>query len=78
MGRCKNCKYFKKNKTAEFIGGLNSGRCSSDKWVVHPNYYTESTQKFHKDSVAVTYYPQAGPDFGCIHFELKEMKIKEV
>lgn len=64
MGKnCETCKMWSHSGHSDDKLGI----CKSNKWNIHPNYYTCSSRETKDDMVEVTYLPATGKNFGCIH-----------
>jgi len=73
---CKNCKYWSSIRSPyEDKNGNNTGSCSNKKFI-----YAIDDKKIDSDGLrywdAEAYYAyfETGLNFGCIHFEKKELE----
>ena len=71
--KCKNCKYFQRN--TEPYDNNNFGECSCDKFVYdsYINEKEETDKLFYWDYESYSADFNVGENFGCIHFEEKEL-----
>lgn len=83
MGRCKNCKYFKRH-ISEF--NQKYGGCNSNKILYGASYKTKNNICFvrkykdytrtratdlltYEDAEGYKAFHEVGEDFGCVHFK---------
>lgn len=74
MNTCKNCKYFKRNKDnyrSEKYGECSCDKFAYDSWISEKE---ETDKLFYWDYEDYSANFNVGENFGCIHFEEKELQ----
>ena len=80
MGRCKDCKYFKRN-TDKYLN-KQFGRCMNETKLDYGSSYDNKSYSntiitpdmlLYEDYERYSASLEVGEDFGCIHFENKEV-----
>lgn len=73
---CKNCKYWENSDIGSYYGCKKGeyGECSSNKFCYQESNKDEKDNLVYWDYEGYSAGVMTGSDFGCVHFEPREVK----